>query len=89
MLLHSLLSLGLLGLSVIGVAGVPPLLALGTWADAPATFRSVAAVPGSSTVLQPGTGHEIYVTGSACARRHADTYFTTATLPPPTTTCTP
>ncbi|MFE0151489.1 alpha/beta fold hydrolase [Nonomuraea sp. NPDC059007] len=70
-------------------SGVPPLLAMGTWADAPATFRSVASVPGSSTVLQPDTGHEIYVTGSACARQHADTYFTTGTLPPPNTTCTP
>ncbi|WP_184965318.1 alpha/beta hydrolase [Nonomuraea endophytica] len=38
--------------------------------------------------MQPDTGHEIYVTGSACARQHADTYFTTGTLPPPNTTCT-
>jgi hypothetical protein len=68
-------------------AGVPPLLAVGAWSDFPATDRAVAQVRGSTSIFHAGSGHELYVSGSACVIEHVDRYFTTRELPPRDTTC--
>ncbi|QUQ71371.1 alpha/beta fold hydrolase [Kutzneria sp. CA-103260] len=61
--------------------GLPPLLAVGTWDDFPATDRVVSRVPGSGFVSHDGGGHELYATGNACVIALVDKYFLTGVPP--------
>ncbi|MFI9385658.1 alpha/beta fold hydrolase [Kutzneria sp. NPDC052558] len=61
--------------------GLPPLLAVGSWGDFPATERVVSRVPGSGSVYHDGGGHELYATGNACVIALVDKYFLTGAPP--------
>ncbi len=61
--------------------GLPPLLAVGTWDDFPATDRVVSRVPGSGSIYHDGNGHELYATGNACVIPLVDKYFLSG-MPP-------
>jgi pimeloyl-ACP methyl ester carboxylesterase len=61
--------------------GLPPLLAVGTWGDFPATDRVASRVPSSGSIYLDGPGHELYATGNACVIPLVDQYFLTAKPP--------
>lgn len=60
---------------------LPPLLAVGTWGDFPATNRVVSRVPGSGSIYHDGSGHELYATGNTCVISLVDRYFLTGKPP--------
>ena len=66
--------------------GLPPLLGAGAWHESDSARRVLSQVPGSVVIRHDGPGHTLYGS-NACARDHIDTYLTTRTLPPKTTTC--
>lgn len=61
--------------------GLPPLLAVGSWGDFPATDRVVSRVPGSGSIYHDGAGHELYTTGNTCVIPLVDRYFLTGVPP--------
>lgn len=66
---------------------LPPLLAVGSWTDFPASDRSVRRIPGSRSIRHDETGHELYTTGNTCVIMHVDRYLANRALPPRGTRC--
>ncbi|REH41155.1 TAP-like protein [Kutzneria buriramensis] len=62
-------------------AHLPPMLAVGTWGDFPATNRVASRVPGSGWIRHDDSGHELYATGNACVIPLVDRYLLTGVPP--------
>ncbi len=71
------------------VAGLPPVLGLGSHSDFPLTDSLVRRIPGSVSVRYEGPGHVMYLAQNRCMTEHANRYLTGLTLPPAGTVCQP
>ncbi|MEV7803059.1 alpha/beta fold hydrolase [Microbispora sp. NPDC088329] len=69
------------------VAGLPPLLGLGSYTDFATTEALTRKIPGSVSVRYDGPGHVMYLAGHRCMTEHADRYLTDLTLPPAGSVC--